>query len=117
MIFFAKDKAEIVRQKPQGGEGEIRGLHPFAPDKRPEGTAFKIIGEMTLSPGAAIGFHVHQDDKEIYVIRQGRGRYTKSDGQAQEVGPGDVTLTRKGEGHGLANIGPEPLVFTAVIAQ
>jgi len=116
MIFFAKDKVESVRQKAQGGEGEIRSLHPFSLDKRPERTAFKMIGEMALAPGASVGFHIHQEDEEIYIIKQGQGRYTRADGQTAEVGPGDVTLTRKGEGHGLANIGPELLVFTAVIA-
>ncbi|MDR2724542.1 MAG: cupin domain-containing protein [Candidatus Adiutrix sp.] len=116
MIFFAKDKVENVRQKAQGGEGEVRGRHPFSADKRPERTAFKMIGEMTLPVGSSVGFHVHQEDEEIYIINQGQGRYTRNDGQTAEVGPGDVTMTRKGEGHGLANIGQEPLVFTAVIA-
>ena len=116
MIFFARDRVENVRRKVWGGEGEIRGLHPFSADSRPERTVFKMIGEMTLAVGDSIGFHVHQDDEEIYIINRGQGRYTRSDGQTAEVGPGDVTLTRKGEGHGLANIGQEPLFFTAVIA-
>ena len=116
MIFFAKDKVENFRQKAMGGEGEIRGRHPFAADKRPDRTAFKMIGEMTLPAGASIGFHVHENDEEIYIINQGQGRYTRNNGQTAEVGPGDVTLTRKGEGHGLANIGQDLLVFTAVIA-
>jgi mannose-6-phosphate isomerase-like protein (cupin superfamily) len=116
MIFFALDKVENIRQNAMGGEGEICGRHPFSAESRPERTAFKMIGEMTLAEGASVGFHVHKEDEEIYIIRQGRGRYTRNDGQTVEVGPGDVTLTRKGEGHGLANIGPGPLVFTAVIA-
>jgi len=116
MIFSAKDRVESVRQKAQGGEGEIRSRHPFSADRRPAGTVFKMIGEMALAAGASIGFHVHKEDEEIYIINQGRGLYTRRDGQTAEVGPGDVTLTRKGEGHGLANIGQEPLLFTAVIA-
>ena len=115
MIFLARDKVEDVRQKAAGGEGEIRGRYPFSADKRPERTAFKMIGELALSVGASVGFHIHHEDEEIYIINQGRGRYTRNDGQTAEVGPGDVTLTRKGEGHGLENIGQEPLVFTAVI--
>ena len=116
MIFSARDRVESVRQKAQGGEGEIRSRHPFSADRRPEGTVFKMIGEMALAVGASIGFHVHKEDEEIYIINQGRGLYTRHDGRTAEVGPGDVTLTRKGQGHGLANIGPEPLLFTAVIA-
>ena len=116
MIFFARDKVENVRQKAAGGEGDILSRQPFSADKRPERTSFKMIGEMTLSVGASVGFHVHQEDEEIYIINQGLGRYTGNDGRTAEVGPGDVTLTRKGEGHSLVNVGREPLVFTAVIA-
>jgi mannose-6-phosphate isomerase-like protein (cupin superfamily) len=117
MIFPAQDKVENIRQKVFGGEGEIRGLHPFAAAARPAGTRFKTIGEMTLPVGASIGFHRHQDDEEIYIIREGRGLYVKNDGTSVPVAPGDVTLTRSGEGHSLANTGDGPLVFTAVIAS
>ncbi|MDR3038050.1 MAG: cupin domain-containing protein, partial [Candidatus Adiutrix sp.] len=91
MIFFAKDSVENVRQKPQGGQGEVRGRHPFSAEARPDQTAFKMIGEMTLPAGSAIGFHIHQNDEEIYIITRGRGLYTRNDGQTAEVAPGDVT--------------------------
>ena len=115
MIFFTKDHMENIRQKVAGGEGEVYGRYPLSQDRRPEKTAFKMIGEITLPAGSSIGFHIHHEDEEIYIITRGRGSYTRNNGQAAEVGPGDVTLTRKGEGHGLVNTGPEPLVFLAVI--
>jgi len=33
------------------------------------------------------------------------------------VKPGDVTIVRKGESHGLTNTGSVPLVFVDVIAE
>ena len=35
----------------------------------------------------------------------------------KEMGPGDMTVTSKGESHGLANNGKTPLVWVGVIAQ
>ena len=117
MIFYAKDKVEVLREKPQGGAGRICGRHPFKAEDRPGSTSFKMIGEMTLARDCAIGFHVHENDEEIYLITAGRGLYTDSDGQKYPVARGDMTLTRRGEGHALANDGDEPLIFTAVIAE
>lgn len=116
MIFKAEDRAASVREKAQGGTGAIHGLHSFKAEDRPEGTCFKMVGNMTLPKGASIGFHIHHDDEEIYIITSGQGLYTDKNQQTAPVGPGDMTLTRQGEGHGLANTGDEPLTFIAVIA-
>lgn len=117
MIFYAKDNVRTFREKPAGGAGEIRGTHPFQAEGRPQESRFKMVGEMTLSPGGSIGFHIHAEDEEIYIITAGRGFYTDADRREYPVAAGDMTLTRRGEGHGLKNDGAEPLVFTAVIAE
>ncbi len=116
MIFYAKDRVENIRAGAQGGTGRIVGSHPFAADARPENTHFRMVGQMALAPGSSIGFHVHQNDEEIYLITGGRGAYTDADRKEYAVAAGDLTLTRQGEGHGLANTGDEPLTFVAVIA-
>lgn len=116
MIFYAKDRVENIRTGAMGGTGQIVGSHPFAADARPEGTHFRMVGQMTLAPGASIGFHIHQNDEEIYLLTGGQGLYTDTDRKEYPVAVGDLTLTRQGEGHGLANTGNEPLTFVAVIA-
>lgn len=116
MLINAKDRTSSLKEKPQGGEGKIHGLHTMTADSRPDGTHFKMIASMTLPQGSSIGFHIHPDDEEIYIITGGQGIYTDNDGQKYPVGPGDVSITRQGEGHGLANTGDEPLTFNAVIA-
>lgn len=117
MIIFAKDRQPSISQRPQGGEGQVEGLRSLTAENRPDRTRFKMAARMTLPPGASIGFHLHPEDEEVYYILSGQGRYTDADGQSSPVGPGDLTLTRAGEGHGLANEGREPLVFFAVIAE
>lgn len=117
MIVYAKDRQPSVSHQPQGGEGLIEGLRSLTADNRPDRTCFRMAAQMTLPPDASIGFHLHPDDEEIYVILSGSGLYTDADGQTSPVGPGDLTLTRSGEGHALANNGQEPLVFFAVIAE
>lgn len=117
MIFYGKDRTPSVREKAQGGEGEVHGLHTLKGDNRPEKTRFKMFASMTLPVGSSIGFHEHAEDEEIYFINSGRGLFTDNDGSTHPVSAGDMTLTRRGEKHGLANTGDEPLVFTAVIAD
>jgi quercetin dioxygenase-like cupin family protein len=116
MIIFAKDRLKTIRPGAQGGVGEVHGLHSLTADRRPDKSHFKMVGRMTLAPGSSIGLHTHKDDEEIYIILSGQGLYTKNDGQTETVGPGDMTLTRRGHQHGLANDGAETLIFIAVIA-
>lgn len=115
MIFKAENRIKTSRSQPMGGEGEINGLASFNADTRPEKTCFKMVSRMSLEPGSSVGPHVHKEDEELYLIVSGQGLYIKNDGSAEPVGPGDLTMTRKGERHGLENTGPEPLVFIAVI--
>lgn len=116
MIFYVKDNVEVVREAPMGGKGQVHGRHPFKAGHGPEKTRFKMIGAMTLSPGSEIGFHVHAQDEEIYIINSGQGIFTDNDKQTYPVAPGDIMVTRQGEGHALTNNGDVPLIFTAVIA-
>lgn len=116
MIFSANDRRPSAVEKAQGGEGQVIGAHWLTADNRPAGTHFKMAAAMTLPKGSSIGFHLHNDDEEIYLITGGRGLFTDHDGRQYSVGPGDLMLTFKGQGHALANAGDEPLTFSAVIA-
>ena len=79
-------------------------------DYEKRGAGFKFIHDNVLEPGASIGEHGHDGDEEIYVILTGRGTM-KIDGVEQEVGPGDVCLTRSGHRHDLTNRGDTPMRF------
>ena len=117
MIFPDKNRIEIVTEKPRGGEGAICGLFPFASDSGPQGSLIKMVARMSLEVNSSIGWHEHLDDEEIYLITAGSGLFTDHDGREYAVGPGDLTMTLKGQGHALKNTGQVPLTFTAVIAK
>ena len=51
---------------------------------------------------------------EFYYILRGRGEYNDN-GTLVELGPGDVSFTAPGEGHGILCVGDEPLEYIALI--
>ena len=62
-------------------------------------------------------FHTHKDNEDAYVIVSGHGVFTDGNGNAWVVGPGDITMARPGQAHGLANLYAEDLVFLDIIAK
>ncbi|MDR3264914.1 MAG: cupin domain-containing protein [Synergistaceae bacterium] len=104
-------------EKARGGDGSMECLFAFQMGKAPEGSAFQVLARQTLMPGSSVGYHQHPENEELYVILSGKGTFHDEGNISKPVGPGDMTLTLKGQSHGLANTGTEPLVFLAAIAQ
>ena len=75
-----------------------------------------LYAQVTLEPGCSLGYHEHHGESETYYILQGQGEYNDN-GTLTEVTANDTTFTADGEGHGLANIGAEDLVFMALIVN
>lgn len=116
MIFYAKDRTASVREKVWDGEGEVHGLNAISANSRPENSCVQMIAENTLPKGASIGFHIHHENEEIYIVTKGQALFIDNDKQEYILNPGDSTLTRRGEGHAIAQHGDEPMTFLAVIA-
>lgn len=84
-----------------------------------EATAYMFFKDVTdlhvsfqkhiLHVGSEVGYHKQVRDK-IYYIVSGKGRMTVN-GVSFEVYPGDAILTRKGNFHGMLQLGDEDLVF------
>ena len=100
-----------------GGQGTLHGQFAFRREQALPEDAIKETGWMTLKPGAYIGLHKHADNEDAYLIISGKGVFTDGDGNAWVVGPGDMTLARPGQAHGLANLYKEDLVFLDIIAK
>jgi len=100
-----------------GGKGTLHGKFAFRREQALEDDAIKEIGWMTLKPGAYIGTHAHKDNEDAYLIISGKGVFTDGNGNAWVVGPGDMTIARPGQAHGLANLYKEDLVFLDIIAK
>lgn len=95
-----------------GGDGHVL-IEPLLGDKEMDGKV-KLFARVTLEPGCSLGYHEHHGNSETYYILTGSGRYNDN-GVLLDVGPGDVTFTPSGSGHGLANTGKDNLEFMALI--
>ncbi len=75
----------------------------------------RFMHDDVIEPGASIGEHLHRDDEEVYFVVEGRGTMIL-DGQKSPIGPGDVSLVRRGHTHGLVNspAGPMRLIVFCV---
>lgn len=100
-----------------GGYGTLYGKFAFRREQALEMDAIKEIGWMTLKKGTYIGKHLHKDNEDAYLIISGKGIFTDSDGNEIEVGPGDMTIARPGQSHGLSNPYGKDLVFLDIIAK
>jgi len=113
MVRKSEEKTYTRKPAPFHGVGEIivRDLLNCPEEFYGNG---RVFGHTTVLPGSEIGYHVHKDEAEAYYILSGKARYNDN-GTVVEVGPGDVTLCRHGEGHGIACIGQEPVQMIALI--
>jgi len=116
-VFTKEELIKANKESAGGGKGTLIGEYAFTRDKALKDHAIKEISWLTLQPGDSIGFHKHTTNEDTYIIISGRGTFRDKDGKDVPVKPGDVTIVRKGESHGLVNSGTEPLVFVDVIAE
>jgi mannose-6-phosphate isomerase-like protein (cupin superfamily) len=105
-----------------GGHGTVYGDYAFTRDKASKDQALKEVSWLRLDPGDPIGHHQHvtKEDvtnEDVEVIGSGEGVFKDKDGKDKPVKAGDIMIVRKGESHGIANTGEEPLVFVDVIAE
>ena len=115
-IYLAKDAIEIDREKMAGGNGTVSCMYAFTRDKMPARYAIKEMAVLTIPPGASIGYHKHDVNEDSYSVVSGTGVYKDADSKEYIVGPGDMTVIRPGQWHGIANNGDVPLVLLSVIA-
>ena len=117
MLFKSSELEKVVSENPRGGPGKMDCLYAFQMGKAPEGSAFQVTAINTLEPGCGVGYHQHPDNEELYAIISGHGVFIDNGNVEKPVGPGDITLTLKGESHGLTNTGNEPLRLLAVVVN
>lgn len=96
-----------------GGDGYILVRNLITSDEELNNKG-RVFAHTTLNPGCEIGYHVHDKDMEIYYIYSGTAEYNDN-GSIRTVGPGDVTFTPVGTGHGIRNSGEQPVEIIALI--
>ena len=110
MIIRSTEQALEKRPNMRGGSGtvELKALSPNLPEK------MRLFSRIELAPGCSIGYHVHENETELFFFASGSGRVC-DDGEWFDVTAGDVMSTPNGHGHAVENNGTEPLVLVAAI--
>lgn len=103
--YILEHEKDIAKEQPapHGGVGMSTAYSFFAGASDLK-FAFR---KRVLKPGAAIGYHLQNED-EIYYISSGTG-VMKMNADSFAVKAGDAILTRPGSSHGLRQTGTESL--------
>ena len=112
MIRKATECNVELREQMRGGPGTVR-ITNFVSKDELYGKG-RLFGKITLEPGCGIGFHVHENEEEIFSIIKGTAVYSDN-GTDVEVTAGDVTICEAGTGHSITNKSNETVELTALI--
>ena len=112
MITHSSEQMLEKRTNMRGGNGvvELRALIPELP------AAVRLFSRIELAPGCSIGYHVHENETELFFFASGSGR-ASDDGTWINIAAGDAMATSHGHGHSVENPGSEPLVILATIIK
>lgn len=114
MIIKKSLRQREIKTNMAEGKGEVEITHIIEKDDLP--TQCRLYAEIIIKPGDSIGNHQHIAEQEIFYFLQGNGLVTDN-GEAFEVGPGDVMVTPDKGFHSVKNIGKEDLVFMGLILK
>ena len=113
MIRRADECTIEYREHMRDGDGTVK-LTGFISGPEELNGKGRMFSKITLEPGCSIGFHVHENDSELFYFLRGEGEYSDN-GELCTVTAGDVTICPAGTGHSIANKGTEILELIAVI--
>lgn len=115
MLKTPKDFKAETRSRMRDGNGDVRIEHIWAPGDE-LGSPTRMYSRLVLVPGSSIGWHVHQDEEEIFYILSGNA-IVNDNGVEKKAAAGDSIVTRSGEGHSIACDGDATLEVLAVIVK
>ncbi len=113
MIRKAEECRIEYREHMRDGDGTVKITNLIAGDAELNDKG-RLFAKITLEPGCSIGYHVHENDAELFYILKGTAEYSDN-GQIRTVTAGDVTICPTGTGHGIANKTQETVELVAVI--
>lgn len=113
MIKKASECPVKINEQMKGGDGSVK-LTNFISDPAELQNKGRLFSLITLEPGCGIGYHVHEDESELFYIVKGSAIYNDN-GTESVVNVGDVMICAPGEGHCIACRGDETCELVAVI--
>ena len=96
----------------RGGEGTVTLLHLQEGDALPPHC--RLHAQITVPAGASIGYHVHENEMEVFHFLAGCG-HVDDNGTMVPVQAGDVIATPSGCGHAVYADAGVDLTMDAVI--
>ena len=112
MIRKAADCKKVFNEKMRGGNGTVEITNFATPDEL--NNKGRLFANITLKPGCSIGYHVHENDTELFYLMKGEALYNDN-GTECILHAGDVMVCPAGTGHAVANNGQEDVELCAVI--
>lgn len=100
-----------IRESMRGGNGSVVFEH-ISKDCLPD--HMRLMAKITLHQGCSIGYHVHENETEIFYVLSGCG-LANDDGVTFTLSAGETLITSSGHGHSIENRSAEPLVILASI--
>ena len=112
MIKKAADFKTVYNEKMRGGNGTVEITNFATPEEL--NNKGRLFANITLRPGCGIGFHVHENESELFYVIKGEAVYNDN-GTEYPVSAGDVMVCPAGTGHAVSNNGTEVVELCAVI--
>ena len=112
MITYRHQQDHSVREFMRGGKKQVE-LTKLS-SQLPGNMRMFIV--LTLIPGASIGYHVLENETELFYFLDGNGR-VKDDDTFHDISAGDAMATFSGHGHSVENTGDTNLVILAAIVK
>ena len=101
MIRKKQECAQEIREQMKGGPGRV--LQTSFVNKDELLNKGRLFGNLHLEPDCGIGYHVHENETEIFYIASGEAVYNDN-GEEKKVEAGDICICKPGEGHGVKTI-------------
>ncbi len=112
MIYLNQELETEIRPGMRGGSGEVTITHlADEADLCEKGRLFAILD---LKPHCGIGWHVHENDTEIFHVLEGSAEYN-DDGKISILHKGDTAVCPVGSGHAVCNKGESACRILALI--
>ena len=110
MIF--KERTPLKIKNHFGGKGIIE---IYKHVKKNDLETIDMVANVVLPKGTSIGYHLHGKDAEIYHIVKGKGLFIDENKEEHIVHKNDCCVIKKGQSHGIENVGDEDLEFIAIL--
>jgi mannose-6-phosphate isomerase-like protein (cupin superfamily) len=115
---YGFDNLAFTRRRIHGSDDEIGVRLAFNRGVGGAHVSFGVIPPHTGAPG--IGMHIHRDVptdtdvEEWYIIIDGEGVMTFSNGDTVHAGPGDMLVVHPGTGHSFQTVGDVPVRLISI---